>query len=157
MIHHLPGNSRVWFFGANRMLEAQEIDHLKSQLDAFTQDWTAHGAELSAGYEIVHDIAVIIAVDETVAAPSGCSIDKAFKLLENTGIDFFQRQLIWQPFCNTAKIFDIPSAKQAFADRLIDENTQVLNSLVTNLSQAREHLYLPLAQSWAYTKISRSL
>jgi hypothetical protein len=154
MISHLPGNSRVWFFGAHRNLTDLEVNQLREQLTNFVGDWKAHGAALNAGFEIIHNVAVIIAVDESQASPSGCSIDKAFKLLQQSEIDFFQRTLIWQPFCNTSKVWDIPTATHAYQLHQIDGHTQILNSLVTTLNDARENLYIPLSQSWAMAKLS---
>lgn len=154
IIPHLPGHSRVWFFGANRILTADEITKLHVQLTEFVSDWKAHGAAISAGYEIMHESVVIIAADESQAAPSGCSIDKAFGLLKESGIDFFQRQLIWRAFCNTSEIFTLNEAAEQLKSNNITPQTLIINSLVTNLEQVRNQFYIPLGESWASKKLN---
>ncbi len=150
----MPGHCRVWCFGAAHVLTAQQIQELSIQMDQFVSDWQAHGADLTASYALLHDAFLIVAVDETVTPPSGCSIDKVFKLLRDFPVDFFQRLRIWQPFCNTAKVFNLDEAKRGFSEKLIDSNTLVLNPLVATLHEAREQLYIPLSQSWAFPKIT---
>ena len=60
---------------------------------------------------------------------------------------------IWQPFCNTSKIFTLVEAKEALKAKIIDLETMVINSLVSSLREARERLYIPLKESWAFGKI----
>ncbi len=153
MMPQMPGNSRVWCFGAAQVLSPLHLQDLSSKMDAFVADWQAHGADLSAAYTIIHDSFLIVAVDESITPPSGCSIDKVFKLLANFPIDFLQRLRIWQPFCNTAHVFNLEDAKLAFKEKQIDMHTLVLNPLVATLEEARENLYIPLSQSWAFSKI----
>jgi hypothetical protein len=154
IIPHLPGHSRVWFFGANRILTADEIAEFNVQLTKFVSDWKAHGAAISAGYEIMHESIIIIAADETQAAPSGCSIDKAFGLLKASGIDFFQRQLIWRAFCNTSEIFTLNEAAEQLKSNNFTPQTLIINSMVTNLEQVRNQFYIPLGESWASKKLN---
>jgi len=154
IIPHLPGHSRVWFFGANRILTADEIERLHVQLTEFVSDWKAHGAAISAGYEIMHESIVIIAADESQAAPSGCSIDKAFGLLKESGIDFFQRQLIWRAFCNTSEIFTLNEAAEQLKSNNFTPQTLIINSMVTNLEQVRNQFYIPFGESWAGKKLN---
>lgn len=154
IIPHLPDNSRVWFFGSDVLLDAQQIEILSQKLGEFVSDWKAHGTDLRAGYALLHDSILIVAVDQSVAAPSGCSIDKVFKLLNDFPVDFLQRLMLWQPFCNTSKIFTINEAQKALMSKEIDVHTRVINSLIQTLGEARERLYIPLFESWAYAKIS---
>ena len=155
IIPHLPDNSRVWFFGANMLLDSQQIENLYQMLDLFVSDWKAHGTDLRAGYTLLHDSILMVAVDQSVAAPTGCSIDKVFKLLNDFPVDFFQRLILWQPFCNTSKIFSINAAQEALMSKEIDRHTLVINPLIQTLGESRERLYIPLFESWAYAKISQ--
>jgi len=151
---HLPGHSRVWFFGANRILTPTEIDSLKADLTHFVAEWKAHGAPISAGFEILHESIVIIAADETQAPPSGCSIDKAFGLLKDSGIDFFQRQLVWRAFCNTSEIYTINQIKEAIESGEFNSEMLVVDSMVSNLDQVRNAFYIPLSSSWVGKKLN---
>lgn len=154
IISQLPENSRVWFFGASTLIEEPEKIQLISKLDLFVSDWKAHGSDLVAGYEILHDSILLVAVDESVTPPTGCSIDKVFKLLESMETDWFQRLLIWQPFCNTSKILSLSEAKEVYIKRELDGETIVANTMVSTLKEAREQLYIPFKNSWAFAKIN---
>ncbi|MCL9980432.1 MAG: hypothetical protein NBV77_03205 [Bacteroidia bacterium] len=126
-------------------------------MSSFVATWTAHGAQLSADFSIQHEAILIVGVDESVAPPTGCSIDKVFQVLKDfqsqTGVDFFQRTLIWEAFCNTTEIYSLDSAKQALQEGRLKNNTLILNPLITHLSQARESMYVPLDESWAAPKL----
>ena len=48
----LPEHSRVWIYQANRSFSEEELTEIKQQLDTFITNWTAHGSELNACYDI---------------------------------------------------------------------------------------------------------
>ena len=91
----LPDSSRIWLFAADRVLSESESEALQQDLMMFVAEWQAHGADLTAGFELRYGACLVIAVDESQAAPTGCSIDKAFRLLQRFGsehkMDFFNR------------------------------------------------------------------
>lgn len=74
-LNELPDNARVWIYGADRSLSPEEREQIAAELRAFVDRWTAHGAELRAGAELVEDRFAVVAVDEASAPASGCSID----------------------------------------------------------------------------------
>ncbi len=154
IIPQLPGHSRVWFFGANRLLTQSEIESLNKQLSNFVSDWKAHGAAITAGFEILHESIVVIAADETQAPPSGCSIDKAFGLLKESGIDFFQRQLVWRAFCNTAEIYTLNQVKESLDEGVFNSQMLIIDSMVSTLDQVRNSFYIPLSRSWVGKKLN---
>lgn len=71
----LPGDARIWCFGASDALPHGTIDELRSSLAGFIERWTAHRAELRAGYDWLHDRFLVVGVDESRVGASGCSID----------------------------------------------------------------------------------
>ena len=71
----LPDSARIWIYGADRPLNDSEREALMEDLRAFLDVWTAHGAALRAGVDWVEDRFAVVAVDETSAPASGCSID----------------------------------------------------------------------------------
>lgn len=74
-ISSLPPESRVWCFGTSDRPGEGVLQSLQSALQGFLQTWTAHRADLRAGFEWIHDRFLVIAVDESVTGASGCSID----------------------------------------------------------------------------------
>jgi hypothetical protein len=98
-ITQLSPGSRVWFFIANRPLNSEEAAQLTGVMSEFVSGWKSHGSALSADFDFRWNALLTVAVDESVEAPSGCSIDKVFRLLNDfmtaTGIDFLTDYCYW--------------------------------------------------------------
>jgi hypothetical protein len=94
-IEQMPDHSRVWVYQANRPFSASETQAIENYLTPALTQWAAHGAGLNASYEIRFQQVIVIAVDETVNAASGCSIDASTRWFKemgaSLGIDFFDR------------------------------------------------------------------
>ena len=94
-IEQMPDHSRVWVYQANRPFTVSETQAIQEYLAPALTQWAAHGAGLNASFEIRFQQVIVIAVDETVNAASGCSIDASTRWFKdlgtNLGIDFFDR------------------------------------------------------------------
>ena len=94
-IEQMPDHSRVWVYQANRPFSASETQAIVNYLTPALTQWAAHGAGLNASFEIRFQQVIVIAVDETVNAASGCSIDASTRWFKEMGaelgIDFFDR------------------------------------------------------------------
>ena len=71
----LPADARLWIFAASRSLSEDERRRVLAETDAFIDQWTAHGAPLSAARDLRHSRFVLVGVDERAAGVSGCSVD----------------------------------------------------------------------------------
>ena len=156
-LEQLPDNARVWFFGSDRLLTDQEKSALSLELKEFVSSWKAHGSELAASFEILHGCILIVAVDESITPPTGCSIDKVFKLLEKQATNWFNRLLIWRAFCNTAKIYTIDELRLALEDGEVDRETLIINPTVPTLKEVKESLYISINDSWVSTKLVKQI
>ena len=91
----MPDHSRVWVYQANRSFSETEAQAIQDYLVPALTQWAAHGAGLNASFEIRFQQVIVIAVDETVNAASGCSIDASTRWFKemgaSLGIDFFDR------------------------------------------------------------------
>lgn len=74
-ISSLAPQSRVWCFGTSDAPDEAVMTSMKAALEGFLRTWTAHRADLRAGFEWIHDRFLVIAVDESQTGASGCSID----------------------------------------------------------------------------------
>src|SRR3546814_19240373 len=74
-MHQFSDNSRVWIFQSNRELSPDEIKWAFPKLQGFISEWQAHGQALAAKVEIRYNRFIVVMVDETNSAASGCSID----------------------------------------------------------------------------------
>lgn len=78
---NLPGSARLWIFGVSRSLDAEEEGRLLERVDVFLQRWKAHGNPLSAARDWRYGRFLLVAVDDRVTPPSGCSIDALIREL----------------------------------------------------------------------------
>ncbi len=78
----LPESSRVWIYQANRSLSEQELQEINTKLEDFITQWTAHGANLKASFEIRYKRFIILALDQELNAASGCSIDASVHFIQ---------------------------------------------------------------------------
>lgn len=157
ILRGLASTSRIWIFLSDRLLTEEEEAQLSNELNNFVLGWQAHGVDLVASAEVLHNSIVVIGVDEHKEPPSGCSIDKAFKLLKSFGesnaIDFFNRLLLNISYCNSAKIVTREQVQKLIDQKEIAGETLVFNTLAQNLGELRDTTYLSLTASWMAPKL----
>jgi hypothetical protein len=149
---HLPGHARIWIFQADRELQPEEEKALSEELLAFQQGWKTHGSPLTAGVAILFSTFAIVAVDEKMQAPSGCSIDKAFRLLQEFGerhaINFFDRlRIAWQqgePVVSADK----DEVKAMLASGELAADTLYFDNRIQLLSQLESEWLQPMHSGW---------
>lgn len=152
-LSHLAPGSRVWFFIADRPLTEAEATQLIEAMSEFVSGWKSHGSALSAGFELRWNTLLTVAVDESVESPSGCSIDKVFRLLNDfaaaTGIDFLNRLLllVTKPD-GTAHIHTRESATIAINSGELQENTPVADVMHNRLGDFIANPLQPFREHW---------
>src|SRR3981081_3192681 len=78
----LPGSARTWVFGANKTLDESASVTLLVEVDRFLSQWKAHGSPLTVGRDWTYGRFLTVAVDQSTAGASGCSIDGLFRSLK---------------------------------------------------------------------------
>lgn len=95
----LPGDARVWCFGASSRPTDDAADRLRESMASFLAEWTAHRARLRAAFDWLHDRFLVVAVDESSVGASGCSIDaltgQIRRLEEMTGVTLLDSAPVW--------------------------------------------------------------
>jgi len=98
-LDQLPDDARIWVFAAERPLADAECDRVLGAVDGFLADWAAHGVPLSGARGWLHDRFLVVGVDESLAPPSGCSIDALVRTLKELESDlsvrFLGNEAIW--------------------------------------------------------------
>ena len=79
-IDQLSNNAHVWIFGISPGLDESKQDRLLMKVDAFLDQWAAHGNPIRGARDLKEGSFLIIAADET-SERSGCSIDRMFGTL----------------------------------------------------------------------------
>lgn len=94
-LSNLSPSSKIWIYKSNRELTPSEQTLIREELDLFIPQWASHGNKLFGGAEVRENWFVILAVDETQAMASGCSIDTSVQFMKALGkelnVDFFDR------------------------------------------------------------------
>lgn len=148
----MPDTSRLWIYQADRKLSQEEIARIKEVTPQFLKDWTAHGNELKASFDIQHDQFLIITLDENVSQASGCSIDASVNhvrfLEQNLSISFLNNDKVAFLVDEQVELFPVVIIKQKVADNTIESNTKVFNNTVQNLGDFRSSWLVESSQTW---------
>lgn len=148
----LPETARVWIYQCNRSFSEDELLSIQTELDGFLRNWTAHGNDLNAGYEIKYKRFIVIALDHNSQSATCCSIDASVHfiqalekkydvlLLDKMNVSYKQGE-----FVAYKSLLDFKAmAKQ----KSVSKNTIVFNNLVTNKGEYLEHWEVPASESW---------
>lgn len=79
-IDQLSNAADIWIFGISPALDEEKSRVLLGQVDAFLDDWAAHGIPIRGARDLREGSFLIIAADEH-RERSGCSIDRLFGTL----------------------------------------------------------------------------
>lgn len=78
----LPDSARVWIFGSDQRLSEDAATALMRDVGDHLANWKAHGEPLTVGSQLIDDRFLVVAVDQSTAGASGCSIDGLFRVLQ---------------------------------------------------------------------------
>jgi hypothetical protein len=81
-IDQLGDSAHIWIFGISPSLDERGGAILLRQIDAFLDEWAAHGIPIRGARELREGSFLIIAADEE-REKSGCSIDRMFGTLRD--------------------------------------------------------------------------
>lgn len=148
----LPDASRVWVYQCSRSFTEQELGEIKEELNSFIADWTVHGSDLRGGYEIRYNRFIVLGLDQSLNAASGCSIDASVHfimnlekkynvlLLDKMNVSYKQGEFVaYKPLIDFRKMAKAKS---------VSLNTIVFNNLVENKGEYLEHWEVPASESW---------
>lgn len=132
MLDQLAPQSRVWIFQSTRKLSEFEERFIRQKMDQFIPGWAAHGSNLFGGYDLLEAHFLVVAVDESNAMASGCSVDKLMHMVQEIGkeIDFMNRLMIAYEVENTIRFVPMDEFKALIRTGEITEETVVFNNLV---------------------------
>lgn len=152
-IQDLPDSSRVWVFGAERDIDAGATDLLLREVDRFLEQWHAHGEPLTAARHWKYGRFLTIAVDQSTAGASGCSIDglyRSLKALEpRLGASLVTSGLVfYRDAAGRVQSVDREQFSALGAADKIGPDTRVFDPTVTTLGEWRARFELNAEDSW---------
>lgn len=149
----LPDRARLWVFAAGRTLEPPERRRLEASVEEGLAAWNAHGSPVTWGYEIRYDRFLLVGVDESRTALSGCSIDHAVHRIRDLEAE------LKTSFLDNARVFfregdailtvSRPEFRERAAAGAANAATIVFNNTVATVGDVRQGRWeVPLSRSW---------
>ena len=148
----LPDDSRIWVYQANSKLSDEEVQKIEEQTREFLTQWTAHGTELEAGFEVKYNRFIVIGLNQANASASGCSIDASVRFIQSLEkqfeLDLLDKMNV--TFYNGPYIAhkSLEDFKKMAKSRSVSPNTVVFNNLVNTKAEYEEHWEVPAKDSW---------
>jgi hypothetical protein len=148
----LDRNSRLWVYQADRPFNEEEKQFILQNGKAFVDSWTAHNKALNASIEIKYNQFIVLAVDETKAPATGCSIDKSVhfvKALENElKINLLDKSKIAFLKNDAISLENLPSIKLKVESDEITSDLLTFNNMVTTKGDFESNWLIPATESW---------
>jgi len=149
----LPDSARTWVFAADRNLSASQAGQLLNAVDEFLSSWKAHGTSLHSGRDWRDDRFLTVAVDQTAAGASGCSIDGLFRILKSVekrvGAGLVASgNVFYRSASGTVESVTREKFAKLAAQGEIRDTTVVFDPTVTTLGEWRANFQTDVAHSW---------
>ena len=149
----LPPDARVWIFAAERPLAGAERERVTGEVDAFIDQWTAHGVSLTAARDVRYDQFVFVAVDERAAGASGCSVDALVRRMKGLQVELGVELVNHAPVLYRGGTGIARVSRERFADLAesgeVSSRTVVFDNTLTKVGQVRAGRWeLPAGESW---------
>ena len=148
----LPEESRVWIYQANRSFTEQEIEEVSNKLNVFIENWTAHGGDLQAGYNIVYKRFIVIALNQDLNHATGCSIDASVHFIQQLEqeykVDLMDKMNVSYKQGEFIAYKTLSDFRKMAKDKAVSKNTIVFNNLVANKAEYIENWEVPAKESW---------
>ena len=149
----LPDESRLWVFAVERTLVEADQENFLSAVDRFLETWTAHGVPLTCGRDFRRGRFLLVAVDETTAPPSGCSIDAMVGVLKDQerrlGLRILDNTPVWFVADGEVQRISRPEFSRLVEEGAVGPDTVVFDNTVTRLKDVRGGRWEgPARESW---------
>jgi hypothetical protein len=149
----LPDNSRVWVYAARNEVSGDRVAQLLAAVDGFLSQWTAHGTPLHSARDWRENRFLTIAVDQTKAGASGCSIDGLFRILKGLeaelGTELITSALVfYRDRAGTVRAVTREEFEALASRGEIDASTEVFDTSVISLGEWRARFASRAGDSW---------
>lgn len=148
----LSDSSRLWIYQCNRSFSELELQDISNQISEFLTSWTAHGADLQAGFEIKYKRFIVIALDQNKNHATGCSIDASVHFIQSLetqyNIDLLDKLNVSYKQGEFIAYKTLKDFKKMAKDRAVSSKTVVFNNLVQTKAEFLEFWEVPASESW---------
>jgi hypothetical protein len=149
----LPDTARLWILAAAEPVPGAEVPRILDHVDVFIRGWGSHKREVRAAREWKYDRFLLIGVDETQVALSGCSIDSMVRGMEEVGAAL---GITWDDasrvqFRDGIGIRSVTRGafRELVGSREVDRETIVFNNVIGSVGALRRGRWeVPMRESW---------
>jgi hypothetical protein len=149
---NLPDSSRVWIYQANRSFSDQELQEISTQSEEFITQWTVHGSELKASFEIRYKRFIIFGLDQELNMASGCSIDASVhfiqKLEKQYNVELLDKMNVSYKQGEFIAYKNLIDFRKMAKEKAVSPNTIVFNNLVNTKAEYLSDWEVPASESW---------
>jgi len=148
----MPDHARVWIYQSTQPFSIEEIEVISAVLLNFTDQWTAHQANLKASFTVLYDRFIILSVDEKQAGASGCSIDASTRVIKQIEselkLDLFNRTVIHYKDGESVRSLSMSEFQNGLAAGSLSADTIVFNNMITSVGDLNQNWEVPVKFSW---------
>jgi hypothetical protein len=149
----LPDHGRLWVFPLTRDLTDEERASTLGVVDAFLDQWAAHGVPLRSGRRLADGRFLLVGVDIDAEAPSGCSIDALVNRLRahgtELGVSFIDHAPIWFRSPDGVRMVSRAEFRALVEEGVATPDTRVFDTSLTKVAQVRGRgLERPASDCW---------
>ena len=152
VLYRMPAHARVWVYKSALPFTTGQLEMLAMRGAEFAVSWAAHGAQLAAAVDVLHDHFVVIAVDERQAAASGCSIDASVQFIkqleQELGHSLTDRMLVLYQKDGQVRACRALEVEAMLKNGTLSPDTTVFNDLVATVGDLRTSFQVPLKETW---------
>ena len=148
----LPDTSRVWIYQANRSFSEPEVQEISKKLELFVEQWTAHGAELKASFDIKYNRFITLALDQEMNVATGCSIDASVQFIQQLEkdyqVDLLDKMNVSYKQGEYIAYKTLTDFRKMAKDKAVSPKTIVFNNLVNSKAEYISEWEVPASESW---------
>lgn len=154
----LPDSTRIWIYQGDRLLTGDEAATAEREARRFAADWTAHNRSLRASAAVLHNLFLVLAVDESQAGASGCSIDASVHFVRDLqrklGLSFLDKMHVAYRQGDAVRVSPVDDLADRYRRGLVTDDTPVFNNLVATKGELLTGWEMPLANSWVMQRVN---
>lgn len=147
-----PDTSRVWIYQSNQPFSKNVLEDVNELTQLFVKEWTSHNHLLKATGGVIHDLFIVLVVDESQAGASGCSIDKSVRFIQFVEQQYNRSMFDRLTFAyleeEEVKLIHKDELTAAYAEGRIHDETLFFDHLVKTKGEYLQRWLVPLKESW---------
>jgi len=148
----LPDTARVWVYQSDRKFKQEELPIIQKEAEEFITNWTRHGDQLKGSYTVIHNQFLVLAIDESFANASGCSIDSSVRFVKELesklSLDLMNKLNISFKDGENINIVSLAEFQNYAKENKITSDTIVFNNMVQTKADVASNWEVAAKDSW---------